>query len=185
MSEELLLRHCSPTLAGIKTGSVYNCAGENAEEINGFIRRLNGRLKDKGVRVVPLRYGKKGALLYVYRPKRLKRDLIESATSEILGKLGYSGGCENCVACLAKRVRKCEEFPHEIGLFLSYPPEDVKGFMEKGAAACKCCGCWKVYGDAKESEKIFCKFRNCTDIYLKCYSGGAKLEKLTVNETVN
>ena len=27
------------------------------------------------------------------------------------------------------------EFPHEVGLFLSYPPEDVKGFIDHRARA--------------------------------------------------
>ena len=26
MSEDLLIRHCSPTLAGIKTGNLFSCA---------------------------------------------------------------------------------------------------------------------------------------------------------------
>ena len=32
------------------------------------------------------------------------------------------------------------EFPHEVGLFLSYPPEDVKGFIDHRANDFKCAG---------------------------------------------
>ena len=39
------------------------------------------------------------------------------------------------------------EFPHEVGLFLSYPPEDVKGFIAHRANDFKCAGLWKVYGN--------------------------------------
>lgn len=43
-------------------------------------------------------------------------------------------GCtERCVAELIRRVRHEEDFPHEIGLFLGYPSEDVSGFIKHGA----------------------------------------------------
>ena len=32
------------------------------------------------------------------------------------------------------------EFPHEVGLFLGYPPEDVKGFIDHRANNFKCAG---------------------------------------------
>ena len=34
------------------------------------------------------------------------------------------------------------EFPHEVWLFLSYPPEDVKGFIDHRASGFKCAGLW-------------------------------------------
>lgn len=44
-----------------------------------------------------------------------------------------------------RRLQRFEAFPHEIGLFLSYPPEDVRGFIEHKGHESKCEGCWKVY----------------------------------------
>ena len=32
--------------------------------------------------------------------------------------------------------------PHEVGLFLSYPPEDVKGFIDHRASGFKSAGLW-------------------------------------------
>ena len=40
--------------------------------------------------------------------------------------------------------RESGEFPHEVGLFLSYPPEDVKGFIDHRANNFKCAGLWTV-----------------------------------------
>ena len=34
---------------------------------------------------------------------------------------------------LIKRLNEDAEFPHEIGLFPGYPPEDVRGFIENRA----------------------------------------------------
>ena len=63
MSEELLVRHCSPTLAGMKTGNMFTCSFENEESMKGDVRKLNGLLGKKGLRVLPLRYRNNRALI--------------------------------------------------------------------------------------------------------------------------
>ena len=52
------------------------------------------------------------------------------------------------------------EFPHEVGLFLSYPPEDVKGFIAHRANDFKCAGLWKVYGNEEKARSLFAKYKN-------------------------
>ena len=49
-----------------------------------------------------------------------------------------------------------------MGLFLGYPPEDVRGFIENRAAGCKLIGCWKVYGDVDAAKEKFASFERCT-----------------------
>lgn len=46
------------------------------------------------------------------------------------------------------------EFPHEVGLFLGYPPEDVEGFIENKARSCKITGYWKVYSDEEKAKRF-------------------------------
>lgn len=53
------------------------------------------------------------------------------------------------------KLQSAPDFPHEIGLFLGYPAEDVKGFIENKAACSKCSGCWKVYGDEQAARILF------------------------------
>ena len=92
----------------------------------------------------------------------------------------YPMMAEHQVVCLARRFRCSKDFPHEIGLFLGYPPEDVRGFMEQGSRACKCVGCWKVYGDVEAAQKRFDTFRSCKDCYLRCVTRGNTIEQLAV-----
>ena len=75
---------------------------------------------------------------------------------------------------------KSGEFPHEVGLFLSYPPEDVKGFIDHRANNFKCAGLWKVYGDEEKARLLFAKYRKCTEIYCALWQSGSKLEQLAV-----
>ena len=72
------------------------------------------------------------------------------------------------------------EFPHEVGLFLSYPPEDVKGFIDHRANDFKCTGLWKVYGDEEKARSLFAKYKKCTEIYCALWQSGSKLEQLAV-----
>ena len=67
-----------------------------------------------------------------------------------------------------------------MGLFLSYPPEDVKGFIDHRASGFKCAGLWKVYGDEEKARSLFWKYRKCTEIYCTLWQSGSKLEQLAV-----
>ena len=72
------------------------------------------------------------------------------------------------------------EFPHEVGLFLSYPPEDVKGFINHRANDFKCAGLWKVYGEEEKACSLFAKYKKCTEIYCALWQSDSKLEQLAV-----
>ena len=179
--ERELVQFCAPTLAGLKTGSVFSAAYESEEELRAAIRSLNRRLRDKGLRLLLLRLSrsKKRALIYLCRPGRLHRDLRDGAAESILGDCGYCcGDCARCIARLSRRLRAGEGFPHEIGLFLGYPPEDVRGFMNEREPTCV--GEWKAYGDAAAAQETFSRHKKCPRIYCEQWARGKNLERLAV-----
>ena len=181
MSEEMILRHCSPTLAGMKTGSLFNCPCPDRQKLLCAVKELNRKLVPKGVRVIPLRTTKNKMLLYIYRPQKLKDDLSVSGAARLLQKYGYSVECTGkCVVQLGKRLCEQKDFPHEIGLFLGYPLEDVQGFIEHHAEGYKCVGCWKVYGDEESAKKTFRQYKACTEVYCNRMRMGASLRELIV-----
>lgn len=181
MSEETVIRQCAPTLAGIKTGNLFPCPYSSRENLKAEIRQLNRKLVPKGLCLVLLRCTEKSALLYLFRPSGLREDLKDGTAQELLSEAGYPcGDCGQCVCKLVRRFRESEEFPHEIGLFLSYPPEDVKGFIDNHAANYKRIGLWKVYSDEARAERLFRKFTRCTEVYTGLWQKGKHLEQLTV-----
>ena len=181
MSDEIIVRHGSPTLAGLKTGNLFNCPYSDKEELFQALRSLNRRLVPKGVRVVPLRMWTDKVLLYIYRPRKLGNDLAVKEAADLLRENGYNvDNLGKCVAHLGRRLYEMESFPHEIGLFLGYPPEDVRGFIENHAEGYKCVGCWKVYGDEQEARQLFEQYRKCTDVYCSQWAKGRSIERLTV-----
>ena len=184
MSEDQVIRHCAPTLAGLKTGNIFNASYENEEELKASLAAFNEILTDRGLRITCLRAGGGRALVYLYRPQSLLEDLSCLEAKALLQQFGYEADDpQSCIDRLAKKISLNESFPHEIGLFLGYPPEDVKGFIDFRGKDCKTCGYWKVYGDAQAAEKRFAQFTKCTGVYMKCLHCGAGLAKLAVRRS--
>lgn len=183
MSEDYLIDHAAPTLAGLKTGNLFPCAYDSYGELLREIRSYNRVLTKKGMRLLMLRKTGTQALLYLYRPGRLRADLARSDAAALLRGAGYTDLREDrCIALLAQKLRAFGDFPHEIGLFLSYPPEDVRGFIEHRGHGSKLDGCWKVYGDVPAALRLFRAYRICTDSYRARRAMGESIARLAVAE---
>lgn len=184
MSDEMIVEFCSPTLAGIKTGNLFSCEYLDYHNLEKDLRRVNSILLHKGIKAIPIRYLNHRALIYIFRPSFLKKDLCDKDTSLLLKRLGYNvDSMSECVKCLSEKLmslKSSKDFPHEIGLFLGYPYEDVKGFIDNKGECSKCIGCWKVYGDVSRAEDTFDRYKRCTSDYVSRFKEGMTLEELAV-----
>lgn len=180
MSEELIIRLCSPTLAGFKVASLFSCDCSSQASLNRTIKSLNHRLFSKGLFILPVKFSAGKALIYVFRPKLLDAYLKDARVRKILENLGYdTDDMYSCILRIISRLRD-DQFPHEIGIFLGYPPEDVQGFIDNKGMNYKICGQWKVYGDEEKCNCFFEKCVACTRDYLRSYRSGITIERLTV-----
>ena len=119
--------------------------------------------------------------LIEYEPNNLRRSPALTQLRAIAGVTasGYpvEQGTGAMLAHLRGRLRG-EDFPHEIGLFLGYPPADVAGFLRDGGRGCKLCGPWKVYGDAEEAARRFAAFRRCRAALSRRVGQGVSLAQI-------
>lgn len=181
MCENLIIKHCAPTLAGLKTGSLFNCSFNDFLHLQDQIVKWNGVLNPKGVQMNLLRHTEDKALIYVYRPKKLAHDIEHDEVKDFLLVNGYiSCDAEYCVKQLSNRLSKSKKFPHEIGLFLGYPLQDVKEFIKNQGKYSKHVGYWKVYFNECEAVKTFEKFKKCTNTYCKLFAEGRPISRLTI-----
>lgn len=179
--DRYLIDHCSPTLANLKTANLFSCRYSSQEQLAGQVLGWHRVLESKGVCLRLLRAKNGCALIYVYRPLRLAADLCKPGVAEFLAGCGYQSLAPNeALARLSERLCSQEGFPHEIGLFLSYPLGDVQGFIENGGAHYKCSGCWKVYCNECETAKLFAKYQKCRGVYWRLFNGGRSVLQLTV-----
>lgn len=160
--KKALIEHAAPTLAGLKTANMFNYIFDNIEKLEQEVLMLNQEFNTKGLYFEILRRNSKTVLLYVYRKKRLVQELKEKRTIQLLHNAGYDNvtDVKACLEYLKQRLESSDQFPHEIGVFLGYPIEDVLGFINNCGMNCKCCGYWKVYGDEKRHNTYFVSIIN-------------------------
>lgn len=182
--EKSLILHCSPTLASLKTASLFTLEYSKHEELNGALREWNRSLSDKGVAMIALREKDNRALIYVFRKTHLKKVLGSPKIIKFLQSGGYSGAnirnIGSALSTLRAHLKKSGEFPHEIGIFLGYPVDDVIGFIENKGQNCKCTGCWKVYCNECEAAKTFARYKKCGNVYMRLWEQGRSIRQLTV-----
>lgn len=177
-----MVEHCSPTLAGLKCGSLFRYA--YTENLESQTETVNTALGCKGVHVLPLGETDGGAIVYVYRPSMLEELISEKNTNDFLQRLGYGSiTVDGTLRELGRKIETYGTLPHEIGLFLGYPLADVRGFMENCGKNSLCVGCWKVYGDEDAAVKAFEKYRKCRKVFTRRFREGTPLTRLAVQCT--
>jgi len=180
--DKLLAFYCAPTLAGIKSGSLLICNKAYASNIEKTINKYNQILNDKGIFFYIFNQYDSRALILVYNEPLLSSELNSPKHFSFLKQLGYNTEktIKDTLDCLKKRIVNMN-FPHEIGLFLGYPYEDVIGFIENKGKGYKYCGYWKVYTSTSKAKDLFNQYTLCrTKYYEKICSGTSILQLINV-----
>lgn len=181
--EAVLVRQCAPTLAGMKPGSIFCFKHPSLDVPRQKVYQWDEQLTPFGLSVQILleRPSTGSAIVYVYRRKHLEKILSDKANQRFLAKSGYTGvDLDSLLAQLVYRLQTQPEFPHEIGVFLGYPLQDVIGFIENRGHNFTCCGFWKSYSDPTEIQECFACYRKCIHTYVGLYEQGIPIEKLAV-----
>ena len=181
--EAVLVRQCAPTLAGMKPGSIF-CFNHSPLEVSRQkVCQWNKQLAPFGLTVQILleRPGSSSVIVFVYRRDRLEQMLSDDAYQSFLAEAGYERtNLDGLLEQLSYRLRTQPEFPHEIGVFLGYPLQDVIGFIENHGRNFTCCGFWKSYGDPAEMQVCFACYRRCIQTYVAMFEQGIPIERLAV-----
>lgn len=179
--EQSLIEHCSPTLASLKTGSLFSFLSPVTRELCAEIHAVNQLLIPKGLKLCLLKSLPGRALCYLYRESHLSAALRDEENAAFLRACGYEHlDARGALATLKQRLEVTDSFPHEIGLFLGYPLGDVLGFIEHKGKNCLCCGLWKSYTDPSTAQQCFARCAKCTAVYRRLYESGRPLSRLAV-----
>ena len=175
-AEAQLALRCAPLLAGLKTSNLLILKEAQSSRIQRLIIRTN---------ISSYSFYKDGrqTFLLLYQPKQLESHLAETKARQILCQLGYlENSLNGLLEIFGKRYqlyrRGKGRFPHEMGLFLGYPPEDVRGFVENNGENCLCAGYWKVYDNAPEKLSLFHKFDEAKERMIRMLAAGVCMEEL-------
>lgn len=177
--ERTLAYHAAPAMAGIKPADLV-AWGTSRECLGDFLDRYRRQLEPSGIHVRVLCTCRPRCLLLIYRPDRLARQLAQPAVRALLAREGYpvDRGPEAMLDALSARLSSSASFPHEVGLFLGYPPEDVEGFRLHQGRDYKLCGCWKVYSDVERARECFRRYSCCRSALCRRLEEGKRLTQL-------
>lgn len=166
--ENFLVYNTSWVIAGIKPAVTIAFKKKDEKIYDNWNKYGKDFIKDINLKHVELRENDDSIILMIYDEKVLERELNKEEQIDFLINLGYSEEVEinEYVKTLKERYEKYH-CPHELGLFLGIPFEDVKDFMECTTKKCLLCGYWKVYNNSEEAKMIFNQYDKVKDYTIK------------------
>ena len=179
--DELLAFHCSPVFVGVKPANLVSLphGGQVAEqEVAALVSSYNEKFAAQQIVFRKLCYCGKRILILVYNKDKLEEILHDTGYEACLIAMGYRKGAslEEHLLLLEEHLQREGAFPHEIGVFLGYPLEDILGFIINGGKNCKYSGYWKVYGDVTAARRLFELYERCSAALLQKVAAGIPLQ---------
>lgn len=176
--DKYMLFLLAPVVGGLKPSSTITLKKDSKEyfiwnnykEI--FLNKIN-------LKHILLREDDKAIILLIYSEKKLESFINNKETKEFLLKLGYDfkGDLDNILDKLVQRYNKFH-CPHELGVFLGIPLEDVIDFMECTTKKCLLCGYWKVFNNSDSALQIFNNYNKSKEIVLDYVISETKSEEI-------
>lgn len=154
--ENFLIYNSSLVIAGIKPAATITIKKNKNRLYNSWIKFGSDFIEAINLDFIELRESDDSIIIMIYDKIILKDELNKESHIEFLENIGYSFNSDvnYYINTLKSRYEKYH-CPHELGLFLGIPFEDVKDFMECTTKKCLLCGYWKVYNDSDKARKIF------------------------------
>jgi hypothetical protein len=157
--KSMILCFGAPVIGGFKCAVLLNLS-RHGEDIRPKWRQASKEISTSyQLELSEISATERSVLILAYRPELLLQAIKPKETRCFLSEFGYDGfDCAaSCIARLKERFKG--GIPHEVGLFLGYPLEDVKGFIDNNGMNSKCIGYWKVYGDKDSAMDKFNEFK--------------------------
>lgn len=138
-----------------------------------------------GLRAMELCTKPGSAVVLFYTPHALEEAVRGVEESAFLAEAGYQAAAPLSQHLGRLQARFQTTCPHEIGIFLGIPVQDIQGFIQHGGQNCKLCRYWKVYHDTSRAEELFSAFdhaRHHIESYLiQRFSSSLKKESAQQN----
>ncbi|MDS0526610.1 DUF3793 family protein [Clostridium sp. SHJSY1] len=157
--ENFLLFNISQVVAGIKPASTITLKKTGDNTYLKWIIYGRDFVQNIDLEFVELRENEDAIIVMLYNKESLSKYIFQEEQKRFLIKLGYT--YEEDISIYVETLKERYNLyhcPHELGLFLGIPIEDVKDFMECTKKKCLICGYWKVYNDCSTAQEIFKKY---------------------------
>lgn len=182
MEQQLQLRivtQCAPVLKGIKLSNLISVKPGQWHQVKKYLRETKV--------VCSLLYADKDKeVLLLYRFGMLEQHLKKPEVRRFLEAEGY---LDLSIPAVFLRLRRryqryaggVAEFPHELGIILEYPVEDVKSFIRHKGQNCLMERYWKVYHDLDEAKRTFLMYDKAREDAMDQILAGYQLLQVAIS----
>ncbi|MCI5602848.1 MAG: DUF3793 family protein [Clostridiales bacterium] len=174
--ETQLALQCAPLITGLKVSNLLIISKGNEE----VVKRILNRTGISYYRLIQIRTK---TTFLLFRRNELEEFLSDEKVKNVFRKAGYKSlQIGKILRTFSLRYEaymqgdKC--FPHEMGLLLGYPVEDVVGFVENNGKNFLYSGYWKVYKNQKAKVKLFDKFKVAEETLIHLLSNGLSMSDI-------
>lgn len=169
---------CAPVLKGIKVSNLITVPP-------GTWNRIRLYLGKSRVICVSLYADSDKEILFLYRDEMLAQLLQQGKVWRFLQQYGYQTSLiSDTLTRLRRRYQRYaslgDEFPHELGVLLEYPVEDVEGFINNRGQNSLMARYWKVYHDQVYAERMFRLYDEAREKALEEILKGYPLDQVAV-----
>lgn len=138
-----LALQCAPVIAGLKISNLLIIPSSQEEKLYHIFRNSE-------ISFFRLLWADGKSTFLLYHKEMLEAYFMQWEVRTILKEAGYGNlSLDAVLATFRHRFENCRrnrgEFPHEMGILLGYPSEDVSGFIEHKGRDFLYSGYWKVY----------------------------------------
>ena len=171
-----LALQCAPLLMGIKMSNLLIVPNRNVLDVYELF-------KDTCISVALIYMSEQKTMFLLYRREELDIYLKSATTKEVMELFGYRGMTPVEIRReLIHRYEKYAEgngmFPHEMGVLLGYPTEDVLGFIENQGKNYLYAGYWKVDGNLMETKALFEEYNKAKEHVITMVSQGIEIRRI-------
>lgn len=167
---------CAPLLAGLKISNMFSIDA-------ALYKQAIAILNETDISYYILRQTKEKIILLLYQEEQMQIYFSKPDIRAFLVSFGYTNfETEQLLAAFGERycanIENGENFPHEMGIFLGYPLEDVEGFIKNKGKNFLYTGYWKVYEDMQKKVQIFQKFEHAKEFMVMLLSCGTGIKEI-------
>ncbi len=177
--ETQLALQCAPLFAGLKISNLLIVSSDCYQYVDEI-------LADTGISYFLLMESDHKTTLLLYKEKELKEYLRDRKVNHFFKELNYKEfDLSKLLVHFQKRYERYktlgEEFPHEMGLLLGYPIEDVNGFIEHEGKNFLHSGYWKVYENLPEKLHLFQRYERAKKNAIQLIYNGLGIRDIIEN----
>ncbi len=171
-----LALQCAPVITGLKLSNLLTISPAGYAQVEQIT-------EGSFISVYPLLETEEKVVMLLYQKKPLEKYISMCRVKKLLEEEGYKDlSLDAVLPVFCERYENYEEgkadFPHELGLLLGYPPEDVEGFIRHRGKNSLCTGYWKVYENREEKQRLFEKYEYAKENLIQLLHYGLKMAEI-------